>query len=129
MPMTERQIRLSVMPCRVQLFPRAHATLQCQKPQSRTCCFKGYVCMGSPSRPGEHTAMSLSWSNLSQLQKSVPRHCWPECKVPLRHLGGQTALPLCWAGHLSTAACSTDVVFIFPSPLIPYPMQRSIYIC
>lgn len=121
MPMTGRQIRLSVMPGRIQLFPWAPAIeVSSAVPETaeldsllRRVGLHGQLFQSQP-----HAATALCGSDPSQPHKPMPRHCWPECQAPLPHLCGQTALPLpCWTVNFSPAACSTNgtVCLSFPS--------------
>lgn len=133
-PITRRQIRLSAMPSEVQLFWWVHAievisgvpeTTELDLPLGRICLHQSF-------QTWPHTATAPSWPDPSQVHKPVSGHCWPECTMHLGHLHKRAPLLLlCWSGHFSPAACSSNGTPGLSFPTYPHfsLYERSIYIC
>lgn len=123
-PMTGRQIRLSAIPSKVQLFPWVHAieVISAVPETTGLDSLLGRVCLHRrPFQTRPHTATAPSWSDPSQVRKPMPGRCWPEHKMPQRHLHRRTPLLLLGrSGHFSPAACSSNGTTGLSFPTYPH---------
>lgn len=124
MPMTGRQIRLSAIPSKVQLFPWVHATevVSAVPETTELDSLLGRVCLHRwPFQSRPHAATAPSWSDPSQVRKPMPGCRWPKCKMPLGHLYRRTPLLLlCRSGHFSPTACSSNSTVGLSFPTYPH---------